>query len=196
MSKANAPHIIELEDFGSDMFTSPLEQYNVHLLFDDIDEVSSKEACTFLLCGHLEKPKEDLTLMISSFGGEVYSSFAITDMISLIKNDVITIGSGKIMSAGLYIFMSGTRGKRYITENCVALAHQHNSGFQGKYSEIKHQMEHEDYLNKLFIRHVVKNSTMTEKEVKEVLLNHEEVYLTPKELLGYGLADKIIKKLP
>ena len=137
-----------------------------------------------------ERPKE-LTLVINSPGGDVHSAFALIDTMKGSAIPIKTVGLGLIASCGILTFMSGTKGKRIITPNTSILSHQYSWGSGGKEHELFARVREFELSSKRMIEHYKKCTGLTEKKIREVLLPAEDVRLSAKEAVKYGLADKI-----
>jgi ATP-dependent protease ClpP protease subunit len=51
--------------------------------------------------------------------------------------------------------------------------------------------EHEDDLQRRMVQHFVRNSKMTEKQIKDVILGPSDKWISAEEALKLGLCDKI-----
>jgi ATP-dependent Clp protease protease subunit len=103
-----------------------------------------------------------------------------------------TIGLGMIASCGILTFMSGTKGKRFITPNTSILSHQYSWGSAGKEHELFARVREFELSTTRMIEHYKKCTGMSEKKIREVLLPAEDVWLSAKEAVKYGIADKIV----
>lgn len=163
------------------------------LLFGDVCESSSIDLISGLMSLHSTDPMIDLTLMINSNGGSADDMFAIIDMMNLINPDVKTVVIGKAMSAGAFIAISGTKGKRFMTKNARLMLHTLNGGVSGNYHDIKTNVNEMKRLNEKIIDLVVANSNMDKDAVEELL--QRDRYILPEEAMNLGLIDNIIEEL-
>ena len=138
-----------------------------------------------------QRPKE-LTLVINSPGGQVHSAFALIDTMKGSAIPVKTVGLGMIASCGLLTFMSGTKGRRVITPNTSILSHQYSWGSVGKEHELFARVKEFELSTARMIDHYKKCTGLSEKKIKEILLPPEDVWLSAKEAVKYGIADKIV----
>lgn len=76
-----------------------------------------------------------LPIIIDSCGGEVYSAFAMIDVLKASGLEVITVSLGKTFSAGTLLLSFGK--KRYATENAELMIHEASSGTWGTASEVE-----------------------------------------------------------
>lgn len=137
-----------------------------------------------------ERPKE-LTLVINSPGGDVHAAFALIDTMKASGIPIKTVGLGIIASCGILTFMAGAKGKRILTPNTSILSHQYSWGSGGKEHELFARVREFELSSKRMIEHYKKCTGLTEKKIREVLLPAEDVWLSAKEAVKYGLADKI-----
>jgi ATP-dependent Clp protease protease subunit len=166
-----------------------------YLLFNSIFDASSTgEAIKFILARNLmkkDRPKF-MKMIINSPGGEVPSAFALIDTLKGSKIPVYTYGLGEIASCGLLTFMAGTKGHRYITRNTAILSHQFSWGTIGKEHELHASVKEFNNTSQRIIDHYKKCTGQTEATIKKYLLPPEDVWLTPKEAVKYGIADQIV----
>ena len=139
-----------------------------------------------------QRPKE-LTLIINSPGGQVHSAFALIDTMKGSAIPVKTVGLGMIASCGLLTFMSGTKGRRVITPNTSILSHQYSWGSGGKEHELFARVREFELSTERMINHYKACTGLSEKKVRDILLPPEDRWLSAKEAVRYGIADKIVK---
>ena len=136
--------------------------------------------------------KKELTLIINSPGGEVHSAFALIDTMKGSVIPIKTIGIGIIASCGVLTFMAGAKGKRLLTPNTSILSHQYSWDSAGKEHELFARVREFELSTKRMLTHYKKCTGMSEKEIREILLPPEDVWLSSKEAVKYGIADKIV----
>ena len=143
------------------------------------------------LMPNTQRPKE-LTLVINSPGGQVHSEFALIDTMKGSAIPVKTVGIGMIASCGLLTFMSGTKGRRVITPNTSILSHQYSWGSGGKEHELFARVREFELSTARMLEHYKKCTGLSEKKVRDILLPPEDRWLSAKEAVKYGIADKIV----
>ena len=136
--------------------------------------------------------KKELTLIINSPGGEVHSAFALIDTMKGSAIPIKTIGIGMIASCGVVTFMAGAKGKRLLTPNTSILSHQYSWGSAGKEHELFARVREFELSTERMLTHYKKCTGMSEKKIREILLPPEDVWLSSKEAVKYGIADKIV----
>jgi ATP-dependent Clp protease protease subunit len=137
-----------------------------------------------------ERPKE-LTLVINSPGGSVHAAFALIDTMKGSAIPIKTVGLGLIASCGVLTFMAGTKGKRILTPNTSILSHQYSWGSSGKEHELFARVREFELSTERMLDHYKKCTGLKEKVIREILLPPEDKWLSAKEAVKYGIADKI-----
>ena len=171
-----------------------IEDYHYYLFNDDFNSKSTGDLIKFIIERNLllkEKPKM-MKLIINSPGGEVSSAFALIDTIKGSRIPIYTYGLGEIASCGLLTFIAGEKGKRFITRNTAILSHQFSWGSWGKEHELMARVKEFNNTQERIIEHYKRCTGLTEKQIKTYLLPPEDVWLTAKEAVKYGIADEIV----
>lgn len=171
-----------------------IEDHHYYLFNSTFDASSTGDAMKFILARNLmkkDRPKF-MKFLINSPGGEVPSAFALIDTMKGSKIPVYTYGLGEIASCGLLTFMAGQKGHRYITRNTAILSHQFSWGTIGKEHELHASVKEFNNTSQRIIDHYKKCTGQTEATIKKYLLPPEDVWLTPKEAVKYGIADSIV----
>ena len=138
------------------------------------------------------RPKE-ITLVINSPGGSVHAAFALIDTMRGSAIPIKTVGLGLIASCGVLTFMAGHKGKRVITPNTSILSHQYSWGSGGKEHELFARVREFELSTERMLAHYKACTGMSEKTIREVLLPPQDVWLSAKEAVKYGIADKVVK---
>lgn len=175
-----------------------LESLGCHLLCGDVNAETMKEAITFIIkANQIFKEARDVTLFLNSSGGDIYDGFALIDIMNVSRLPVKTVGLGNIMSMGVLILCAGEKGKRIMTKNTQVMAHQFLSGIEGvKFHELVTAHKADVYLHHQFLNHYKTHTKMTEKQIKDILFNPSDIWLTPADCKKYGLVDHVIDELP
>ena len=170
-----------------------LESFGAHMFFGAVDETTSHAACEFILKSNLfHKEQKPLTMFFNTCGGECSEGFAVIDLMETSRLPIATVGIGQIASMGVLLLSAGTKGMRTLTKNSEVMAHQFAGYFSGKQHELIATQHAYQLLERRFIRHFLRHSTMTEKQIRSVLFAPSDRYLTPAECKKYGLVDRIV----
>lgn len=184
----------EVDGYGlAGIIPQTLSDKGVYYFASEFNQQSVRDAITWILDANFQqKPTfENLTLMITSFGGDMYAAFALIDVMRGSSIPVHTVGLGVIASAGLMTFIAGEPGHRIITPNTSILSHQWSSGMFGKEHELVATARQFDLTTKRMIQHYKKCTKLTEKQIREKLLPPQDIWLSSEEALQYNLADQV-----
>lgn len=171
-----------------------LEDRHYYLFNQDFDHGSCGDALKFILeRNFIEKnrPKQ-IKMIINSYGGVVDAAFALIDTMKGSKIPIYTYGLGCIASCGLMTFIAGQKGKRFITRNTSILSHQFSWGNFGKEHELFATVKEFTNTQQRIVEHYKRCTGMSEKNIKKYLLPPEDVWLTAKEAVKYGIADEVV----
>ena len=170
-------------------------------LFTDVAEEKVAEIAHAMLylneLNKLEKSedkKKPIEFYLSTYGGNADDMFALYDVMRQVKLDteIHTIGLGKVMSAGVLLLASGTKGKRKIGKYCRVMIHSVIGGSHGSLPNLANEMEAIQQIQKDYIDALVAETTMTSKKMKALLERKVNVYLSAEEAVELGIADIII----
>jgi ATP-dependent Clp protease, protease subunit len=141
-----------------------------------------------------EKERKPVEFYISTYGGSADDMFALYDVMKMVEQEmeIHTIGMGKVMSAGVPLLAAGTKGKRKIGKNCRVMIHSVIAGQHGALHNLLNEMEAVEQIQKMYINCLVENTSMTKKDVKNMLERNVNVYLSAEEAVELGIADIII----
>ena len=140
------------------------------------------------------KNRRDIEFYLSTYGGSADDMFALYDMMKIVEEDtdIVTIGMGKVMSAGVLILAAGTKGKRRIGRNCRVMIHSVIAGNHGSLPNLINEMEAIQDLQELYIDRLVEETKMTKKQMKKLLEQKVNIYLSAEEAVKHGIADIIV----
>jgi ATP-dependent Clp protease protease subunit len=133
--------------------------------------------------------KSDIVLYIDSYGGDVCSFLQIYNLIESFKCNVHTIASGKAMSAGAYLLLSGTKGKRFAYKHSQIMLHE--LAYSERYNKLHEQKSRFEYAAKLMeVLYKITKSRTKIKNVEEYL--KDDRFISSEEALSLGIIDEII----
>ena len=170
----------------------PLKEYRTILISGGINDALAREVVVNLLELNANS-KDEITLIVNSEGGSVESAFMITDVMEIIQSPIRTIGLGAVMSAGLIIFMTGTKGKRCITLNIQFLSHRFWAGTVGDHEDLVSYSSYVDRTHDNIVRHYIKHTGLSKDLILKDLLNESNMWLSPRQAMKYKLADKFLR---
>ena len=155
-----------------------------------LQDLSMRLAPTVFSSMHEVGSPSPIWLHINSYGGEVFSSFAIADTIERISKviPIITIIEGCAASGATLMSIAGT--KRLIRKNAFMLIHELSDGHWGKYSEQLDHLESNTEIMKAIKNHYKNLTKIPEKEL-DAILTHD-IWWNAKKCKKLGLVDEIL----
>ena len=172
---------------------SALEARGFKTFMDDVSQDTMKPIIDWIIAENFNKENKhkELTLAICSKGGDLASCFALVDVMKGSQIPIRTIGMGMIASCGLVIFISGEKGRRFLTPNTSILSHQYSWGSYGKEHELFAQVKEYDLTTERMINHYKKCTGLSEDKIRTHLLPPQDVWLSSKEAKKLGLCDEV-----
>lgn len=137
--------------------------------------------------GVLPCDRTPIRILINSDGGCLNSVMHIADIIALSKTPVITIGMGKVYSAGGLLLMAGH--KRIIFPSTSCLIHD---GYSGSYGTVGKQIDNLKFTERQ--EALVKNYILSRTKIPSDLYDENyrrDWYMFSDEMIQYGVADEI-----
>ena len=137
---------------------------------------------------------DPIDLYVSSYGGQATEMFSLYDIIRKVREEtpIRTYGLGKVMSAGVLVLASGTRGERRVGKHCRVMIHGVVSGQQGYLADIENEFAETKFTQKMYIKALAEETNMTEKYIKNLMDKKTNVYIDAEEAVNLGIADIIV----
>jgi ATP-dependent Clp protease protease subunit len=135
-----------------------------------------------------------LPVVIDSDGGDVYALMSILDIWDSNDFKVCTFARGKAFSAGAIALAFGTPGLRFIAPRCSYMLHNLSAMFgEGKPHELAGGVKHVQQMEDQVFTEMAKRCGQPDRFFFDLLTQHRhgDVYLTPQEVLEYGIADHV-----
>lgn len=159
-------------------------------LNEDVNDQNMADLSQKIMYLSAVDPEKDIYLFINSPGGSITSGLMLYDIITLIPNDVVTVGVGMCASMGQFLLTIGAPGKRFMTQNARVLLHQPLGGFGGTVSSIITQS---DLINTMKTQLAGLTASRTGKTVEQVMADGDrDRWFMADEALEYGFVDHII----
>ena len=180
-------------------------QKPVHMtgLYGDVNETKAQEAVYSLLLFQkdiLQTPAEEdveidpIEFYVSTFGGQASEMFAVYDVMRMVRENVpvMTVGLGKVMSAGVLLLASGTKGMRKIGKHCRVMIHGVNSGHSGYIADMENEFNETKLTQKQYVAALAAETDMTPAYVRKLMSKKTNVYLDAEQAVDLGIADIIV----
>lgn len=132
-------------------------------------------------------------LLVSTYGGSADEMFSLYDLIRFLPCPVHTVALGKVMSAGVLLLAAGVKGKRLMGASSRIMMHPVSSGGFGNIFEMENLALEHRRLHDLMVARLVKETKLTEREVKDTIMDPKlDYFVTPEQALQMGIIDRII----
>ncbi len=139
--------------------------------------------------------KPNIDFYISTNGGSADEMFGVYDVMRFIKDggvsSITTCGIGKVMSAGVLLLAAGTKGKRRVGKHCRIMLHSVIGGSTGPMHQLENEFAEVKKIQDTYIKALVKETNMTEKDLRRLLKRKTNVYLSADEAVELGIADEV-----
>lgn len=135
--------------------------------------------------------RKSIRIWINSDGGDANTVMHVIDVIALSKTPVITIGMGKVYSAGGLLLMSGH--KRLIFENTCCLIHDGYSGAFGTIGKVIDNIEFQKKLELKMKTYILDHTSISEEEYDKNY--RRDWFMFSDEIIKYGVADEIVTQI-
>jgi ATP-dependent Clp protease, protease subunit len=192
------PIVIENSGRGErayDIYSRLLKDRIIFLGGPVTDEVANLIIAQMLFLAN-EDPKSDVHLYVNSPGGSVSAGLGIVDTMKFIQPDICTYIIGQAASMGSVIATCGTKGKRFTLPNARNLMHQPLIGgvMEGQATDLeieaREMLRIRDRLYSLY-------SEQTGQSVARITEDCDRnKWLDEKEMVDYGLVDKVLTSMP
>jgi ATP-dependent Clp protease protease subunit len=201
------PMVIEQEARGErsyDIYSRLLKDRIVMLDTDVNEHSASLLVAQFLFLE--SQGNEDINLFINSPGGSVTAGLAIYDTMQFIRPDVATYVMGQACSMGSFLAQAGAAGKRFVLPEARTMIHRVSSGTPGtrgtvhvqelEFEDARRSFEESKRINERLTELYVKHNTAGKTYAQLYEAMKFDTFLSAKEAVEYGLADKVIEKRP
>ena len=192
------PIVIEKTGRGERAYDIYSRLLNDRIIFlgGGVSDVMANLVVAQLLFLANEDPKAEISMYVNSPGGSVTAGLGIVDTMNFIPCDVSTYIIGCAASMGSVIACSGAKGKRYSLPNAENLMHQPLIGgvLEGQATDLEIEARHilrmRDQLYDIYAKATGQPKTKISEDCER------NNWLTPAEMLQYGLIDQVLEKLP
>jgi ATP-dependent Clp protease protease subunit len=143
-----------------------------------------------------DDPKADICLYVNSPGGSVTAGLGIVDTMNFIPCDISTYIIGQAASMGSVIATSGAKGKRFSLPHSKNLIHQPllSGVLEGQATDLeieaREMLRLRDILFEIYANATGKDQSVIHEDCER------NKWFDPKEMVEYGLVDKVLSQLP
>lgn len=156
----------------------------------DFSDQSAKEFREKLQLASMMNPEYPIIVRINTYGGEADNLTSMISAIEEVPNPIITVGVGKIMSAGAILLSCGDF--RFIDRNARVMIHQIQSfGMGGNITQVRTEYYETERLNDHLMTLMSNNCGFESVDQLLEIIMDEECYLEPEDAIAFGLVDTI-----
>ena len=123
----------------------------------------------------------EIRVNIMSDGGDIFSGFALKNVLEKSRVKVVTIAQGACCSAATFMFLGGS--ERRMGENAYLLIHQLTTEFWGKYQDLKNEMKSCDTFMTSLKKMYMSKTEIPEKKFKKLM--KKDLFLSASKCLKY-----------
>jgi ATP-dependent Clp protease protease subunit len=133
-----------------------------------------------------------ITLVISTYGGSVDEMFSLYDIINYLPCPVHTVGTGKIMSAGVLLLASGKKGARLIGRNARLMIHPTRGGSEGNVFEVVNDTTEHVRQQAQMEKLLMKETKIGKAKLDALMKSGYDNYILADEAVKMGIVDRVI----
>ncbi len=197
-SNYRIPIVIEKsgrEERAYDIYSRLLKDRIIFLAGGVDDEVANVIIAQMLFLSN-EDRKAEIHFYINSPGGSVSAGLAVYDTMRFLRCDVATYCIGMAASMGAVLLAGGTKGKRFLLPNSRMLLHQPliSGTLQGAATDLEIEAREIIRLRQNLYEIIAENTGRDTATIEKDCDRNK--WLDAPEALEYGLADKILERMP
>jgi ATP-dependent protease ClpP protease subunit len=152
-----------------------------------VRQLDSKLQVEHSMRGMDDSAQTPIWLHIHSYGGSLFSGFAVADQLALIQSPLYTVIEGVCASAATLIALSGT--KRLILPNSFVLIHQLSTIMWGTHEQFKDEMTLQSKAMERLILFYTQRSKLDADAIRHMLTH--DTWLDAAQCVEFGFADQI-----
>ena len=134
--------------------------------------------------------REPIQIYINTFGGSMYDSMGLMDVMFTSETPIHTFALGKCMSAGFTIFLAGSQ--RYCMKNTTFMYHNLAHTVTGRYGQLIDGIEEDMRMEELMDNWVISRCKITKKMIADCIKEKTDLYIDSNTAKKLGIVDVII----
>ena len=181
------------DDIEDNVISTDLLEYRTVFVYDDIDMQMAQTLTAQLVQLDVEDDAP-IGLLINTYGGEIYSAFALYDIIRGLRSPVYAVVTGAAFSAGTVILSACER--RYILPNGTLLVHQardHDMPSSQKAMDAECGARELTTLTQKMMRTYERHTRLSKAQIKRMV--SKETFITAEDAVRYGFVDAMVMGL-
>ena len=180
-------------------FFGEIKSTTVETAIKDIAKINATDLDYSEKCRQwaIENHQEPTTVLLtpirfylSTGGGTCYDGMALHDVIEASRTPIEVICTGKIMSMGIVVALGSKVRKAY--RNTTFMIHQVQGISIGSLREMEDTVAEASRINDMLFRIIKEKTSITDAQLKDVVQNRKDWFLTAEEALKLGIVTEII----
>jgi len=164
-------------------------------LWGAVTDATAKQITEALLYLEGTAPGKEITFYINTPGGSITAGMAVYDTMKLITSPITVVVTGMAASMGSILLSGAPKGRRLLYPHSRVLIHQPliTGRFSGPATDINIQAQEMEKLRAELNQILADASGQPLDRINRD--TDRDFYLTAKEAIAYGLADRIVDKV-
>ena len=178
--------------------TAKLLQARTIVISQPVNAELASKVLNQLIILEQEEAEKPITVFLNCPGGEVFSGFAIFDMLRFLPCPITTVVSGFAASMGSILSLAAAPNRRFALPHAKIMIHQPLlMGYQGRATDCQIQAKEILKTRDLIISLYCEQTGQSYEEIKQAI--DRDNWMSAQEALEFGLLDQVIssrKELP
>ena len=164
-------------------------------LWGPVTDESAKDITEKLLYLEATGPGKEITFYMNTPGGSVTAGMAVFDTMRIITSPITVVVTGMAASMGSILLSAAKKGRRLLYPHARVLIHQPliSGHFIGPATDINIQAQEMEKLRAELNEILAQASGQPYERINKD--TDRDYYLTAKEAIAYGLADRIVDQI-
>ena len=176
-----------------DVFSALIREKIIYLVGGITEDMAAVITGQLLFLNSVSDKTDNISLFISSGGGEVTSGLAIYDLMNYVAPTVSTYCIGMAASMASVLLSSGEKGKRFVLPNSRVMIHQVSTATgRVNTADLKIEYEETKRLQDVLYNILAINSGKTFEEIEHAA--DRDKWFSATESVDFGLVDSIVSK--
>ncbi len=178
--------------FGDEGSALQIAERIVYLAGEVSEQSIAHVTATIIALANQDK-SSPIKLIISTYGGSVDEMFSLYDVMKYVPCPIHTIAIGKVMSAGVLLVASGSKGNRLIGKSTRIMIHPISAGMEGTVFTMDNEMAETRRMQQLMEELLLAETKMTKTQLSQIMKKGHDTYITAKEAVKLGIVDAIFE---
>lgn len=182
--------------YSNNSMVQGIEQLRRIIISGPIREETSTIFLEQLTCLEAMDITKPISIYVNTYGGNVDAALCMYDALKACCCPVMTIGIGKVMSAGVLLLAAGDKGSRFITDNTRVMIHEISGEVYGPVSEMMSSIDETRRLQDTYVELLAADTGKTKAKLLKDM--SKTLYMNSTSAVKYGIADHLVqtRKVP